>query len=111
MLSPEEKAMIGEALQVYVQLVSRQLPPAKTQQLADLAQDIMLKLENLGATPGKAGNKSAGISDEWYNSVCLSCDKLSAAGCTDKVTVKFPGKCDPILHFEMNKAKALKQPS
>ena len=40
---------------------------------------------------------------EWYKNVCKTCDKLGPTGCLDKVTEKFPGKCDPILHYEREK--------
>jgi len=64
----------------------------------------MAKIDTLGAAaPGKKGNKPEGITDEWYKNVCLKCDKLSPTGCTDKVTEKYPGKCDPILHYENDK--------
>jgi hypothetical protein len=102
-LSNEEKGIIEEALGVYLQIVARQLPPQQVQQVAAVAQGIVRKLDTLNSGGGKNGNKPAGISDEWYKNVCLSCDKLSPAGCTDKVTEKFPGKCDPILHYEREK--------
>jgi hypothetical protein len=103
-LSNEEKGLIEEALSVYLQVVSRQAQPQQVQQLAAVAQGIVRKLDTLGSGGGgKNGNKPNGISDEWYKNVCLSCDKLSPAGCTDKVTEKFPGKCDPILHYEREK--------
>jgi hypothetical protein len=99
-LSNEEKGLIEEALSLYLQVASRQASPQQVQQLAAVAQGIVRKLDTVG---GKNGNKPNGISDEWYKNVCLSCDKLSPAGCTDKVTEKFPGKCDPILHYEREK--------
>jgi hypothetical protein len=105
-LTTEEKALIEEALQVYLQLVARQLPQQQVQQIAQIAQGIVGKLDSVAAGGGGAGskgNKPAGITDEWYKKVCQKCDKLSATGCTDKVTVKFPGKCDPILKFENEK--------
>ena len=102
-LSNEEKGLIEEALGVYLQIVARQVPPQQVQQLAAAAQGIVKKLDSLTTASGKHGNKPAGITDEWYKNVCLSCDKLSASGCTDKVTEKFPGKCDPILHYERDK--------
>lgn len=102
-LTNDEKGMVEEALSVYLKLVSRQAPPEQVQQLAQVAQGIITKLESLGTGGGKEGNKPAGISDEWYKNVCKQCDKLSASGCTDKVTVKYPGKCDPILHYERQK--------
>jgi hypothetical protein len=102
-LSNEEKGLIEEALGVYLQMAARQISPQQVKELAAVAQGIMRKLDTLGSGGGKQGNKPNGISDEWYNNVCLSCDKLSPSGCTDKVTEKFPGKCDPILHYERDK--------
>ncbi len=102
-LTIEEKGLIEEALSVYLQLVARQASPQQAQQLAAVAQGIIHKLDSVGSGGGKSGNKPAGISDEWYQNVCQSCDKLGPAGCTDKVTEKFPGKCDPILHYERDK--------
>ena len=102
-LTNEEKGMIQEALALYLQVYSQQAPPAQVQQLAQIAQGIVKKLDSVGAGGGKSANKPNGISDEWFKSVCQSCDKLTNAGCGDKVTEKFPGKCDPILHYEQNK--------
>jgi hypothetical protein len=103
-LSDDEKTLIEEALSVYLQVVARQVSPQQAQQLAGVAQGIVGKLDSLGTTSGgMQGNKPAGISDEWYNKVCRTCDKLSPSGCTDKVTAKYPGKCDPILHYEREK--------
>ena len=99
-LSHEEKAILGQALEVYLQLIAQQAPPAKVNEIARIAKGIMQKVENLGAGSGRKGNKPDGITDEWYKNVCLKCDKLSPTGCTDKVTEKYPGKCDPILHYE-----------
>ena len=107
-LTTEEKGLIEEALQVYIQLVARQLPKQQVQQIAQVAQGIVAKLDTVGAGGGGSkGNKPAGISDEWFKKVCQKCDKLSATGCTDKVTAKFPGKCDPILKYE-NEKRGLK---
>jgi hypothetical protein len=110
-LTNEEKGLIEEALQVYVQLVARQLPKQQVQQIAQAIQGIVAKLDSVGSSSGDPrGNKpAAGITDEWYKKVCQKCDKLSPSGCTDKVTAKFPGKCDPILKFE-NEKRGLKMP-
>jgi len=102
-LSDEEKGIIEEALGVYLQVVAQQVPRQQAQQLAAVAQGIIKKLDSLNSGGVKQGNKPAGISDEWYKNICLSCDKLSPSGCADKVTEKFPGKCDPILHYERDK--------
>jgi len=108
-LSNEEKGIIEEALGVYLQVVAQQVPRQQAQQLAAVAQSIVKKLDSFNSGGGKQGNQPAGISDEWYKNICLSCDKLSPSGCTDKVTEKFPGKCDPILHYEREKTLRLKK--
>ncbi|MDR3011760.1 MAG: hypothetical protein LBU70_00910 [Chitinispirillales bacterium] len=107
-LTNEEKGFVEEALSVYLQLVSQQAPPQQVQQLVAIAQGVINKLSHLGAggADGNTANKPGGISDEWYENVCLSCEMLEAMGCADKVTMKFPGKCDPILHYE--RAKTVK---
>ncbi|MDR0306875.1 MAG: hypothetical protein LBI42_08580 [Chitinispirillales bacterium] len=102
-LTNEEKGLIEEALSVYLQLVARQVPPQQVQQIAAAAQGIVKKLDRIGGAQTDGSNKPAGISDEWYKNVCLSCDKLDPGGCMDKVTEKYPGKCDPILHYERGK--------
>jgi hypothetical protein len=102
-LSNEEKALIAEALQVYIQIIARQLPDMQVQQIAQIAQGIMEKLDSVGGSTSGKGGKPEGITDEWYKKVCQKCDKLTPAGCTDKVTAKFPGKCDPILKYENQK--------
>jgi len=104
-LSPEEKAVIKEALQVYIQIGTRQMPKQQLQQLFQIVEGIVKKIDAIGSDNRK-GNKSAGITDEWYNKVCKTCDKLSSTGCIEKVTEKFPGKCDPILHYEREKQKS-----
>jgi len=110
-LSNEEKAMVEEALQIYLQLVARQMQPAQVQQLAHMAQGIIKKLDSAGPAAGdKNGNKPAGITDEWFKKVCQSCIKLTPSGCSDKVTEKYPGKCDPIIKYENEKRGLGKAP-
>jgi len=67
-----------------------------------MAEGVVKKLDSIGSS-SKGGNKPNGIIDEWYKNVCKTCDKLGPTGCLDKVTEKFPGKCDPILHYEREK--------
>lgn len=105
-LSEEEKDLIAQALQFYVQHASSQLPPQAVQQLLAMAKATLHKVDNMEG-PGakrKSGEPPTGISEEWFESVCQTCDKLTATGCSDKITVKFPGKCDPILKYERHKA-------
>jgi hypothetical protein len=104
-LSAEEKALIQEALQVYLQIISRQMPQQQVQQVVHIAEGVVKKLDSIGSDK-RGGNKPTGITDEWFKNVCKTCDKLNHTGCTDKVTEKFPGKCDPILHYERNKSSS-----
>lgn len=52
-LTNDEKGMVEEALSVYLQLVSRQAPPEQVQQLAQVAQGIIAKLEVWGQVEEK----------------------------------------------------------
>lgn len=103
-LQEEEQQLIKEALGVYIQIASQQMPHSTVESLAGKIRDIIEKLQQLGAETGDGpANKPNNISDEWFENVCISCNKLTATGCSDSVTQKFPGKCDPILKYEMNK--------
>jgi hypothetical protein len=103
-LSHEEKLLVQEALQVYLHIVARQAPRDQVKQMASMAKEIIDKLEKVGAGGGK-NPKPHGITDEWFKNVCRTCDKLTSSGCSEKVTEKYPGKCDPILHYEASKRK------
>jgi hypothetical protein len=104
--SEEEKDLVAQALQLYLQQASMQLPQASVNQLVTLAKGIIVKLDQPDAEGGrsKAHQPPAGISEEWFEHVCQACPHLSATGCTDQITVKFPGKCDPIIKYERSKA-------
>jgi hypothetical protein len=106
-LSEDEKDLIAQSLQFYLQQASQQLPPQSVQQLMMVAKGIIAKLDNpdaLGGGKRKMGEPPPGITPEWYEHVCGGCQMLTATGCADKITVKFPGKCDPILKYERAKA-------
>ncbi len=108
-LSEEEKDLVAQSLQMYLQQASMQLPPQSVQQLVTIAKGIIAKLDSLEAGGGPGGKRKAndpppGISAEWFEHVCQTCPQLTATGCADKITVKFPGKCDPILKYERAKA-------
>ena len=107
-LTADEKTLVHEALQVYIQLATQQMGEQRAQGMAQMARDVILKLDNLGIGETNGG-KPIGISDEWFDNVCNTCDLLSPNGCEDKVTGKFPGKCDPILKFERQKFLAARQ--
>ncbi len=106
--NPEEKQMIKEALSLYVQLASQQYPPQQVEGLAKVIRGIVTKLETVQVDGEEGAVKPAGISDEWYEAVCTTCEKLSFDGCGDPITSKFPGKCDPILKYERVKMLASK---
>lgn len=101
-LNEEEQGLIKEALQVYLQLIGQQMPGALAQ-VQPIIENIVEKLPNLGESGESTSNKPHNISDEWFENVCQQCGKLTPKGCSDSVTAKFPGKCDPILKYEMQK--------
>jgi len=107
-LSMEEKALVQESIQVYIQIISRQMPQQHVKKIVKIAEGVLKKIDSLDSGSKQGGNKPSGISDEWFEKVCKTCDKLSSSGCTEKVTEKFPGKCDPILHYEQNKVTSKK---
>lgn len=110
-LSEDEKDLIAQSLQFYLQQASVQLPPQAVQQLMGVAKGIIAKLDNpdaLGGGKRRTGEPPPGINEEWFEKVCQTCPKLTATGCSDKITVKFPGKCDPILKYE--RAKSMNSP-
>ncbi len=103
-LSDKEKDLVSQALQFYVQYAGAQLPPQAVQQLMTVAQGIIGKLDDIGESEGSPRQAPLGISEEWFENVCITCKKLLPGGrCEEKITVKFPGKCDPIIKYERNK--------
>jgi hypothetical protein len=105
LLTNEEKAFLQEAVNVYLQLVQQKLPRDQVQKYLEFAEGIIDKLEQADAGgEGTGQNKPRGISDEWFQKCCQACDKLAPGGrCLDKITEKFPGKCDPIILYERAK--------
>jgi len=102
----DEKQILKEALTVYLQMAAQQMPPQMLEQLGEIAKNILIKADK--ATSGEGGekeNKPHNISDEWFENVCVNCEKLDFSGCSDNVTAKFPGKCDPILKYEFEKSR------
>ncbi len=103
MFSEEEKTLVQEALAYYLQVVSQQAPHM-LDNLTEASKTVIEKIATAGQ--GQDGNnKPHGISDEWFESVCQKCEFLDATGCKDGVTKKYPGKCDPILKYEMAKSQ------
>ena len=102
-LLPEEKELVAQSLQMYAQMVGSKYGPQEMQAMIPVIKGILKKLDQVGgsAAPGAA---PAGISEEWFQNVCMACPKVGGpSGCQDPVTTKFPGKCDPILTWERNK--------
>lgn len=105
-LDDSEKQLLKEALSIFLQFAQQQMQPDQVEELAVKSQNILMKLDNLGVNQGGESPKPMGISDEWFNSVCKECEHLLPTGCEESVTKKFPGKCDPILNYEMKKAQS-----
>jgi hypothetical protein len=104
--SEEEKDLVVQSLQFYLQQAGAQLPPQAVQQLMTMAKSIVTKLDQPGAAAAPVGEPPAGISREWFDNVCTTCPQWTGSNCTDKITAKFPGKCDPILIYERGKTTA-----
>jgi hypothetical protein len=103
-LLPEEKDLVARGLQLYAQMVGSQYGPQEMQALVPVIKGIIKKLDQVGASTAPSEMAPVGISDEWFQKVCGTCPKVGGpTGCQDPVTVKFPGKCDPILTWERNK--------
>ena len=105
LFSNNEKAFLQDAVGVYLQLAQQRLPAAEFDKHYRLAQQVAEKIETSDeGGPGGAVAKPRGISDEWFTNCCQSCDKLASGGkCLDKITEKYPGKCDPIIKYERRK--------
>lgn len=103
-LLQEEKELVARGLQLYAQMVGSQYGPQEMQALVPVIKGILKKLDQVGGSAGAApGQPPHGITPEWFEQVCSSCPKAGGvSGCQDPVTVKFPGKCDPILRWERN---------
>lgn len=101
MLTQQEKALLNEACNVYLQIVSQQIPPEQVNQIATAIGNLLHKIDTGSIDQNQT--KPNGITDEWFDNVCKSCKHLSGITCNEKVTEKFPGKCDPILTFEQQK--------
>jgi hypothetical protein len=106
MFTKDEKALVGDALKLYAQMVGSQYGPAEMQALLPAFKEILAKMDQAGTASAAPGQAPAGISDEWYGAVCRTCPKLGPGGCQDPVTAKWPGKCDPILVWERRKSVA-----
>lgn len=104
---PDEKELISRALQLYAQMIGQQYGPAEMQAMIPVIKDILKKVDQADSAPASSGKPPHGVSQEWFDAVCSTCPKAGGpTGCTDPVTLKFPGKCDPILTWE--RAKILK---
>lgn len=104
LFTAEEKSFLQESLSIYLQLMQQRIPPQEFETRYALAQSVAEKIESAEAGGGTPSNKPKGITDEWFDNCCKTCDKLAPGGkCLDKITEKYPGKCDPILMYERNK--------
>jgi len=97
MLTVEEKEVMNQAFNVYLQVASQQMPEDKLGELQTVIGSIFTKCTNMVA---EDGGRPEGITEEWFKEVCQSCEELKGNSCSSTVTAKFPGKCDPILKFE-----------
>jgi hypothetical protein len=98
-LTENEKKIIVDALKVYAQIMRQQNAPAATQAgMMTVIQSIIKKTTEPEVT---GEQKLKGLTDEEFDNVCLKCDKFKNQ-CTDAIAKKYPGKCDPILHYHQS---------
>ena len=107
MLTEQEIGLLEYACKVYLQLARQELPPDGINKLSGVIDGIFVKIKEANA--GTPISKPKGISDEWFDGVCKGCVDLKGTQCSNTVTAKFPGKCDPILKFERLKFLAEKK--
>ena len=103
-----ELRLLVDMGKIYTQVAASQLPEADVQKLAVAIGNLLDKITSDNSTEHADGTsipKPIGISDEWYNNVCVKCNNYKNGNCMDSVTSKYPGKCDPILHYEIEKNK------
>lgn len=107
MLTNEEKLLLTEACSIYLQVISQQpqIKPEQVEGIKKAIDGIFIKIQQGESGNGTENviNKPIGITDEWFEEVCKTCDKLNGTQCKDSVTKNFPGKCDPILKYEQKK--------
>lgn len=94
----QQKLLIKEALRVYAQITKSRV---REEQYVTILSDVKQIYDQLEVELNQI-EKLVGINDEQFEKVCKICDKFKNK-CTDPIAIKFPGKCDPILHFEKNK--------
>ena len=99
-LNQEQLSLIDGAFNVYGQVVQRQMLPQASLIIKKLAD--LQKLIHEEASGVAEEERPVGISDDQFENVCHSCDKYKNK-CTDDIAKKYPGKCDPILHYLRNK--------
>ncbi len=106
LFSEQEQAMVSEALQYYLQVAQKQYSQEDVGQIVELAKGVIEKMASAteGGAEEAATSGPKGIKDEWVDNCCKKCDNLMPGGkCSDAITEKYPGKCDPILLYERRK--------
>jgi len=94
----QQKQIIKESVKVYSQFVKRQISNEQYLLILNEIKQIFEQLDN-GVIQIE---KPIGVTDDQFENVCKLCDKFDNK-CKDLVAKKFPGKCDPILHYNRQK--------
>lgn len=101
MLNQNERDLLNHMANVYMAVAKQDLPPENVQQLTQVVAGIFKKIDDM--MNGTTSSRPEGITEEWFEGVCKACEALNGNKCTNTITAKFPGKCDPILKFESQK--------
>ena len=105
-LNEEDCKIIEESLKIYSKIVLQQLPAQMAKPRITKIDSIIEKLKTLNE---KVEEKCPqGITEEQFTNVCKYCEKFDNK-CTDPIAKRYPGKCDPILHYEQSKTLMIKE--
>lgn len=102
----EEINILVDAFKVYTIMAANQLPPQAVEILSNKLAGILKKITSLQSGQTVTISAPTGITEEWFEKVCKTCKSFKDGNCIDNVTQKYPGKCDPILHYEVSKLKS-----
>lgn len=91
----EEKQIIVDSMKLHLQVIKQRYSEDRIRQMTTKMAGVARKLDEIDISESE---KLPGITDEQFENVCKICDKFKGH-CIDAVAKKFPGKCDPILHY------------
>ena len=95
-LNNDDKQILFAALKVYAQIAKKELPKDQYASLIVQISDVHKKIKE--SIEPQQDIQPEGVTEDQFNDVCLNCSNYEHK-CIDTVAKKYPGKCDPILHY------------